>query len=427
MPNLLSLLGTRAHSIAFLRLLVVLGNCTKLMISLRYKYYLKKLQLILESCSHCSILRRGFPNWSQTPIPNFEPSAGGLLALADLGTIAERTAIVGGSSWLDSLILAPGLHYQQAADALAGRLMASYDAVEIYEGKTLLRCSVTNPATIRYLQRLASSGQRVVVDVGAVPHRSHFFSYRGRRRGVGQRATIWADDRDLDLGLLSHVLYLAAPVLTVVAFVFMILLQEWWGIALLLALMFSRALNIWAIKQRAKQPVSVPTPPSSTPDLGNLLTEYVVDLGHGRSVSLRGLAADLQAITTGTWLSAKTHVQDYLEAIAKVTVYLVASLSGNMTQAGNIIFMALLLVNAGLLGLSNAHAKTFRMHGRIAAPTTDRLPYASPLGSSSDKEAGYGARRPPYPESTGLADTSTWPSTTARTSTTSSIMGNHHG
>ncbi|RYP93136.1 hypothetical protein DL770_000710 [Monosporascus sp. CRB-9-2] len=372
------------------------------------------------------ILRRGFPNWSRTPIPNFEPSAGGLLALADLGTIAQRTAIVGGSSWLDSLILAPGLHYQQAADALADRLTASYDAVEIYEGKTL-RYSVTNPATIRYLQRLASSRQRVVVDVGAIPHRSHFFSSRrGRRRGVGQRATIWADDVDLDLGWLSHVLYLAAPVLTVVTFVFMILLQEWWGIALLLALMFSRALNIWAIKQRTKQPVSGPTPPSSAPDLGNLLTEYVVDLGHGRSVSLRGLAADLQAITTSTWLSAKTHVEGYLEAIAKVTVYLVASLSGNMTQAGNIIFMVLLLVNAGLLGLSNAHAKTFRMHGRIAAPTTDRLPYASPLGSSSGGEAGYGARSPPYPDSTGLTDISTRPSTTAQTSTTSSIMGNHH-
>ncbi|RYP48517.1 hypothetical protein DL768_005596 [Monosporascus sp. mg162] len=397
------------------------------------------------------ILRRGFPNWSQTPIPNFEPSAGGLLALADLGTIAQRTAIVGGSSWLDSLILAPGLHYQQAADALADRVMASYDAVEIYEGKTL-RYRITNPATIRYLQRLASSGQRVVVDVGAIPHRSHFFSScRGRRRGVPQRAIIWADDGYLDLGWLSHVLYLAAPVFTVVAFVFMILLQEWWGIALLLALMFSRALNIWAIKQRAKQPVSVPTPPPSTPDLGNLLTEYVVDLGHGRSVSLRGLAADLQAITTGTWLSAKTHVQGYLEATAKreqfpesyllplislstdqnirgwLTVYMVASLSGNMTQAGNIIFMALLLVNAGLLGLSNAHAKTLRMHGRIAAPTTDRLPYASPLGSSSAREAGYDARSPPYPESSGLTGASTWPPTTAQTSTTFSIRGNHHG
>lgn len=95
--------------------------------------------------------------------------------------------------------------------------------------------------------------------------------------------------------------------------------------------MFSRVLNIWVIKQRADQRVSIPTPPPSPPplsplpDLGDLLTEYVVDLGHGRSVSLRGLASDLKAITTGPWLSTKTHVQGYLEAIAKLTVYLVAA------------------------------------------------------------------------------------------------------
>ena len=77
----------------------------------------------------------------------------------------------------------------------------------------------------------------------------------------------------------------------------------------------------------------------------------------------------LQAITTSAWLAAPTHVEGYLEAAAKLLVYLVAALSGNMSQAGALVFMALLLVTAGLLGLSNAHAKSFRMHGRIAAPS----------------------------------------------------------
>ena len=50
---------------------------------------------------------------------------------------------------------------------------------------------------------------------------------RRRGREVGQRAIIWADPTlDVKLGWLSHVLYLAAPALTVCAFVFMILLQE---------------------------------------------------------------------------------------------------------------------------------------------------------------------------------------------------------
>lgn len=179
------------------------------------------------------MFKRAFPNWSQTPIPHFQPSAGGLIALADLGTIANRTAIVGGSSWLDSLLLAPGLHYQQAADALAGSDKASYDAIELYNGKALTY-SITNPATIRYLQRLASAGQKVVVDVGSIPHRTHYSMTGGggrrrrrRRRSMGgQRATIWAEPGGSDLGWLSHVLYLASPVLTILAFVFMILLQE---------------------------------------------------------------------------------------------------------------------------------------------------------------------------------------------------------
>ena len=182
-----------------------------------------------------TIWKRTFPDWPQAPIPHFELSAAGLLALADLGTIAQRTAIMGGSSWLDSLLLAPGLHYQQAADALTGEA-SSYSAIEIYQGKSLTY-SITNPATIRYLQRLVgagSPGHKVVVDVGSIiPHRTQTHlsdpgeRRRQRRKVVGQRAVIWADPTlDVKLGWLSHVLYLASPALTICAFVFMILLQE---------------------------------------------------------------------------------------------------------------------------------------------------------------------------------------------------------
>lgn len=207
-------------------------------------------------------------------------------------------------------------------------------------------------------------------------------------------------------------------------------------------------------KQRSEQPVSIPTPPtsppSSKPDLADLLTEYVVDLGHGRSVSLRGLASDLKAITAGPWLTTKTHVQGYLEAAAKLTVYLVAAFSGNMTQAGNLIFMALLIVTAGLLGLSNAHARTLRMHGRIAAPTMDSLPYhqygsssqnpaspsslTSPLGSGnggqkSPAKLGESVDGSPYPDSASTwgFGSATWPpTTTTQTSTGLSSMVDHH-
>ncbi|KAK8005305.1 hypothetical protein PG990_011342 [Apiospora arundinis] len=412
-----------------------------------------------------------FPNWTNTPIPHFSVSAGGVIALADLSTIAQRTAIAGGSSWLDALLLAPGLHYQQAADALANSgssgmdsggpgASPSYAAIErLKEGKTSTY-NITNPATVRYLQRVAAAAQRdgypVMVDVGTLPERRYWSTGRGRR-SVGQRANIWKD-QPADLGWISHLLYLASPILTVAAFIFMILLQEWWGVGLLLALMLSRVLNIWVIKQRAKLPPAIPPknstskkPPPPPPQwrpsndaaslsssssgtsednaspaehLGNMLTSYLVDLGSGRTICLRGLADDLQAITTTTWLKTKTHVDGYLEAFAKLVVYVVAAFSGNMSQAGGIIFMALLLLTAGLLGLSNAHAKTLRMHGRIAAPTQERLVLVPTTtsrggGGGNIRRSGGGPPAiPPYPtsgrsftaQSSGLSSLVPWPS-----------------
>jgi hypothetical protein len=172
--------------------------------------------------------------------------------------------------------------------------------------------------------------------------------------------------------------------------------------------MLSRVMNIWVIKQRSKP--ARPPPPS--PDVSHMLTQWLVDLGNGRSVCLRGMADDLQAITTSTWLRAKTHLDGYLEAAAKLLVFLVAAFSGNMSQAGNLIFMGLLLVTAGLLGLSNAHARTFRMHGRLAAPTSERLPYPPD--------------RPPYPRSRettfGSSGSVSFPTATLRTATGLSAM-----
>ncbi|KAH8201991.1 hypothetical protein TruAng_003834 [Truncatella angustata] len=343
----------------------------------------------------------GFPNWTQVPIPNFSLSASGLLALADLSTIAQRTAITGGASWLDALLLAPGLHYQQAADAL-GKETAKCEALENVQGK-MSAYNITNPATIRYLQTVGRQGEIVTVDVGMIPQRS-YFRRASRGQPQGQRSTIWHGSSS-DHGWLSHVLYLASPMLTVTAVVFLVLLREWYGLAFLMALMLSRLLNIWVIKQRSrpKQPI----PPD--PDASHMITQYLVDLGNGRSVCLRGMADDLQSITTSTWLRNKTHIEGYLEAMATLIVYLVAAFSGNMTQVGGIIFMALLLVTAGLLGLSNAHARTLKMHGRLAAPTSERLAYPP------DK-LPYPRSRTTFSGSVGTGSLS-FPATTQRTDT----------
>lgn len=99
------------------------------------------------------------------------------------------------------------------------------------------------------------------------------------------------------------------------------------------------------------------------------MTECIVSLGDGNSsVKLRGTPDDLRAVTTDTWLRRKTAIEGYLEAAAKLIVFLVAAVSGNMTQAGAIVMMALLLTTAGLLALSNANAKAFSVNGRMAMP-----------------------------------------------------------
>lgn len=368
-------------------------------------------------------------SWTATPIPNLSLSAGGLLALADLNTIAQRTAIAGGSSWLDAFVLAPGLHYQQAADLLtpeygAGRPVLS---MALDGGKHYV---VNNVAMVKYLRRLwerqgkygvvtlyvemdpgegfggsvltFASSLSLLLGHEAAGKRDNTRRRWQRRQQRGLRKLREIDHEShvrevLEMDWVSHALYLLSPLLTVSAIVLMVLLQDWWGLGFIIALMASRLANIWAIKERSRpatppapltpvappaQDVPVPVPvtsPEPTAVAGSKaslplpvslkredtgLTEYTIDWGRNRRVVLKGLDADLRAVTTETWLRAKTTLEGYLEAMSKLIVYMVASLSGNLSQAGAIVLMALLLVSAGLLGLSNAHSTSLQVHGR---------------------------------------------------------------
>lgn len=56
----------------------------------------------------------------QFQLDKFKLDAAGLVALADLQSIAKWTAITGTSSFMDSLFLAPGIHKQSSAPSLSG-------------------------------------------------------------------------------------------------------------------------------------------------------------------------------------------------------------------------------------------------------------------------------------------------------------------
>lgn len=139
--------------------------------------------------------------------------------------------------------------------------------------------------------------------------------------------------------------------------------------------MLSRVLNIFVIKQRSRPKPKVLPPPFSRPlsldPREARIIQYSINISPVTTVILRGLSSDLQALTTTVWLRPKTHAEGYLEAIAKVLVYLVAACSGNATQAGNLIMLVLLLVSGGLLALSNASVTGLRNAGKVVAPSPD--------------------------------------------------------
>lgn len=168
-------------------------------------------------------------SWTNTPIPDFSLSASGLIMLADLSTVAHRTALRGGSSWLDSLLLVPGLHYQQAADELTrGEAATVLIAVEAGRdpGRPYVSHRIVNQAVVGYILRAAREGRSVVLDVGE--ERARGWRARGRRASVysmGGGGGGGAGDLP-DLGWAAHLLYLASPVLTCVAAVFIILLGD---------------------------------------------------------------------------------------------------------------------------------------------------------------------------------------------------------
>ncbi|KAL2874634.1 hypothetical protein SGCOL_010195 [Colletotrichum sp. CLE4] len=381
-----------------------------------------------------------FPVLSKEPIPGLSLSAAGLVALADLQTIANRTALTGTSSWFDALVLAPGLHYQQAADSVAGSsgpVTAQTSAASGYGGGAAggngnggggifgthalpggrkKDVKVTNPGMLLFLSRLGvqeerarekelkrrkvsggggveaygigaggggggggGSGEKIItLDVGTLS------TGRKRSRSRNRRGRAFAHDSEWEFERGSHLLYLASPVLTFAALTIMILLADWWGLASILALITSRLLNIYIIKQRTPPPPSPPPTPAPAPAPSAFFTstrnsncngngngvippsEYLIPLTPTLKIRMRGPADDLAALTTDAWLLAKTAVQGYLEATAKLAVYVVAIFSGNVSQAGNIVMLVLLLGSAGLLGLSNGFMKGVRGKGRVA-------------------------------------------------------------
>lgn len=82
--------------------------------------------------------------------PYFSLDLAGVVAIADLSTVSQRTVITGTAALLDFLILCPGLHLQEHASNLN---MGEYPAAAAMASGYLFR--IMNPATVHYIQKTA--------------------------------------------------------------------------------------------------------------------------------------------------------------------------------------------------------------------------------------------------------------------------------
>ncbi|MCJ1368840.1 hypothetical protein MMC20_000047 [Loxospora ochrophaea] len=277
------------------------------------------------------------PSWSLTPISGLSLDAAGLVALADLDTIGERSALTSTASYLDIFVLCPGIHRQQSAIELNGGELPPTAALT--SGYVF---RVENQATVNYLQKVSKTGHLTTLAVEEIS-----------KTGVSWRRTLNSLCSPSG-GIRAMVPYLTAVVLTVIALVFMILIQDWWGLGVLLILMLARLLNVVVTRDRSVEGWKG----AKEPDESDLL----ILLSQDRWVRLKGTVNAVKAVTSGQWLKDKTFWHSSLVAIATLLVYLDAAVVTNASQAGQIILLALLLISVGLLAVCNEFTEALQMY-----------------------------------------------------------------
>lgn len=275
----------------------------------------------------------------QVNIGIFRVEAGGIVALADLPTIASRCALTGGATWLDVFVLCPGIHLQQRAAELAnqGELPPTAAMTSGYVFRT------ENQAMVGYLQRTGKAGHLSDAHVTMAKH-------EGRQNPFSAMSTT---------GVLSTLLYLTAVILTIATIIVMaVFFREWWTVGILLILCLARGLNTFVIRQRMETAWKGASEPGVYGDL-------IILLSQDRWVRMRGLVDDLKAVTSGQWLQDMTPVQSFISAAATLLVYGTAALSSNATVFGNVVLMGLLFTETALLALSNELADGLLLHDRV--------------------------------------------------------------
>ncbi|KAL8862607.1 MAG: hypothetical protein Q9178_001105 [Gyalolechia marmorata] len=281
----------------------------------------------------------------------------GLLTLTPLTAIAQRTALLG-TSLLDSLILAPGLHLQPTANDLH---KGEYPACAALTSGYVFR--VENPATVYFLQRIGRTGCLTDLKVSAQSSPLRFLPTRDKA--------------------LPSLGYYTAVGCSVFAVQRVYALGDTWGLFFILNLILIRLINFVVLRRRSQPGWFGAPEPGVKGDLFILLSQ-------DRWMRIRGPVDDLKALTSGTWLCEPTTLDTFFGAVAKLLVYANVAVAGHATDAGVYTIVFMLLVNGGLLALDNLWIRSLDMYGRTLEAVDEPRRYSRrrDLAEQLIKESG---------------------------------------
>lgn len=256
----------------------------------------------------------------------------GLVALADLDTVAIRTACTGSSSFLDALVIAPGMHRQQHATELS---KSEYPACAAMSTGYIFR--VENQAMVYYLQKVGKTGHLTTLDVSSVSGSANF-------NNIGTPIAALA--------------YKSAIGMTLFCIYAFVALQDIWALGVLGIFVFIRACNVAIVKRRSLPGWFGAPEPAEKSDLLILLSQ-------DRWIRMQGPTDDVKAVTSGSWMRQSTTTETWITSTATLIAYLNVALTTNAQHSSKAILLALFLVTFGLLNFANQCSNTLQMHGRL--------------------------------------------------------------
>ncbi len=280
---------------------------------------------------------------------NFEPAT--FIAVADLSIVAERTALVGGASFLEAFVMVPGMHRQQSADAMNnGESPQAASLINEYI------FNIENPGTVSYLQRIGRAGHLVTASVTRKREADFPWKFLPHHEGV-----------------VAALLYLLCPISTITVLAFLGSIRDWWALGVLGALVLSRTINVFVIKRR--------TSGSSTwkGEIEDGETDLLIVLSQNRWVRLRGKLSDVKKVTAGQWLREISVHESLAISSATVLVYASAAFVGNATNVGGWLIACLMLYSLALLGLCNSKTQCLQMYDCIVRQTGEPQRYTRRL------------------------------------------------